>query len=117
MKKLITLGFFALALLLSTQNGFAQDEKYKTIENNVKAYTVELKKTFSLDENQSAVLERAILSKEKGYYDLANNTSNTVNVTEIKSRIDSQFKKVLLKVVSEDEFNQINTWLNKHSAK
>jgi len=111
MKKLITLGFFALTLFVGTQNTFAQDEKLKNIEETVKGYTVELQKTFSLDDNQTAVLQRALISKEKGYYKLANNSSENINKAQVNQRIDNQYKKVVLKVISEDTFSKINTWL------
>ena len=111
MKKLITLVCFSLALLLGTQNGFSQDDKYKIIEENVKAYTLELKKSLNLDSNQTAVVERAILMKEKGYYDIENNTNQNLNKAEIKSNIDNKFKKVLLKVLSEDQFSDLNNFL------
>lgn len=108
MKKLITLTFFAFAMLLSTANGFAQDkkeihkvafEKTETLRKNIKFNTLvqdEVYEVFKQYETNMAVAKKN-LSEGK--------TVTSADFEKIKSTLNSKIKALL----TEEQFDVYKT--------
>lgn len=111
MKKLITLCFFAMALLLGTQNGFAQDEKYEPLKEDAKVLAKELKKIMGLDDIQTKVVARALFAKSKGSLDISESGEEVRNPAQNQEKIEANYKTSLLKVLTDEQLVQMSTYL------
>ena len=112
MKKLITLCFFAMALLLGTQNGFAQDEKYEPLKEDAKVLAKELKKIMGLDDSQTKVVARALFAKSKANFDISESNEEVRNPAQNQERIEANYKTSLLKVLTDEQLDRMNTYLS-----
>lgn len=112
MKKLLTLCFFAIALLLGTQNGFAQDEKYEPLKEDAKVLAKELKKIMGLDDAQTKVVARALFAKSKATLDSAESSDAIRNPAQNEEKIESNYKRSLLKVLTDDQLVEMENYLS-----
>lgn len=117
MKKFISLCFFALALMLGTQTADAQD-KIKMMEEQVKVESQELTKLLGLDENQSAMVWRALMVKEKATMEMAHKgVSDASKKAQLQDKIDMNFKSMMLDVLSEEQFVQYSKYISEQKSK
>ncbi len=113
MKNLLTLCFFAFALLISSQDSFAQ-EKYKAIDEMVKIETKDLTKILGLDNDQAAMVARTLYAKEKAYVDLDENTAiDKKQYAETKAKVDMNFKSKMMQILTEEQFTAYSSYLGK----
>ena len=111
MKKLITLCLFALAMICVTQTAEAQ-QKEKLMEEQVKVESVELQKLLGLDENQTAMVWRALMVKEKAAMEASHKGMVTPEeVQKYNDKIDMNFKQMLMEVLTEEQFAKYSEYL------
>lgn len=111
MKKLITFCLFAFALLIGTQNTFAQ-EKYKQLEESAKIEAQDLKKILVLDEDQTAMVFRTIYSKKRFYADkLSEKSLDPKEAMTLQRQIDMNFKEKMLQILTEEQFAKYSAHL------
>ena len=117
MKKLITLCFFALAVIFGIQSAEAQ-QKEKLMEEQVKIESMELQKLLDLDENQTAMVWRALMVKEKAAMEMAHKgiTSNE-DVQKYTDKIEMNFKEKLISVLTEEQFAKYSEYLAEKKTK
>lgn len=112
MKKRITLCLFAFAMFIGIQNSFAQ-EKYKTIEETAKIESQDLTKILSLDENQTALVFRAIYSQKRFYADkLTDKNLDPKEAMALQNKADLNFKEQMLQILSEEQFAKYSAHLS-----
>lgn len=111
MKKLITFCIFAFAMLIGTQNTVAQ-EKYKNLEESAKIESQDLNKVLSLDDNQTAMVFRAIYSQKRFYADkLSDKSLDPKEATAMQNKIDMNFKEQMLQILTEEQFEKYSAHL------
>lgn len=102
----------AFALLATTQTLQAQDEKQSISAENFKDLASDLQTELNFNENQIAVIQRALTAFQKAEIELNMNKAN-MNATEIKDfqkRYRRNFESVLSEVLTEDEYIQFKKW-------
>ena len=95
--------FLMLAISLASISGFAQSQEYSSIEE-VKKLNFELFEEIGLDENKMNHVCRAIYSAQKKASYLAEN-----GVSPNKEKLDLEFKSLLLRGLSEEEFKKFES--------
>ena len=117
MKKIVTLTLIALALVCNTTTAWSQD-KYKNLDESAKRQSAELTKVLNLDDNQAALVWRAIYSRDKAYVeDLSQKDMSLDENSKLKSKIDNTFKSNMMKILSEEQFKTYTNWLSKQKMK
>ena len=112
MKRIITLCFFAFAFMICTHNAGAQN--VKDIDQYSQAQSQEVKKLLNLNEAQTQVVWRAFYARAKGYMEGVDGKDlSNKSVQATKERIDGNFKRTLLRVLSQEQMTQLNSWLAK----
>ena len=92
-----------LVVFLVSLSNFAQSQQYSSIEE-VKKLNYELFEEIGFDENQMNHVCRAIYSTQKRASYLAEN-----GVSPNKEKLDQQFKSLILRVLSEEEFKKFES--------
>ncbi|MBT3560216.1 MAG: hypothetical protein HN773_06695 [Flavobacteriaceae bacterium] len=92
-----------LVIFLISLSNFAQSQQYSSIEE-VKKLNYELFEEIGFDENQMNHVCRAIYSTQKRASYLAEN-----GVSPNKEKLDQQFKSLILRVLSEEEFKKFES--------
>ena len=95
--------FLMLAISLASVSGFAQSQEYSSIEE-VKKLNFELFEEIGLDENKMNHVCRAIYSSQKKASYLAEN-----GVSPNKEKLDLEFKSLLRRGLSEEEFKRFES--------
>ena len=95
--------FLMLAISLASISGFAQSQEYSSIEE-VKKLNFELFEEIGLDENKMNHVCRAIYSTQKKASYLAEN-----GASPNKEKLDLEFKSLLLRGLSEEEFKKFES--------
>ena len=113
MKKIFTLCLMVFAFLATTQTIHAQDEKQSILEENSKNLVAELQAEFNFTENQTAVIQRALDSKQKADRELSMKKSDmsAQEIKDYKKRVIRNFENLLSEVLTEDEYIQFKRWL------
>ncbi len=103
MKKLITLGFFAMALLFSTQSIVAQER----VEDVAKMQVAKLNDAVQLTGDQQRTLFRVFVAKESGYAkQVKGKDLNNADVAQAKAQIDAAFDKDLKATLTPEQYNK-----------
>ena len=92
-----------IAFTLGSVSNFAQSQEYSSIEE-VKKLNFELFEEIGLDENKMNHVCRAIYSTQKKASYLAEN-----GVSPNKEKLDLEFKSLLLRGLSEEEFKRFES--------
>ena len=92
-----------LVIFLISLSNFAQSQQYSSIEE-VKKLNFELFEEIGFDENKMNHVCRAIYSTQKRASYLAEN-----GVSPNKEKLDQQFKSLILRVLSEEEFKKFES--------
>ncbi len=92
-----------IAISLVSLSSFAQSQQYSSIEE-VKKLNFELFEEIGFDENQMNHVCRAIYSMQKRATYLAEN-----GVSPSKEKLDQQFKAVILRALSEEDFKKFES--------
>ena len=92
-----------IAISLVSLSSFAQSQQYSSIEE-VKKLNFELFEEIGFDENQMNHVCRAIYSTQKRASYLAEN-----EVSSNKEKLDQQFKSLMLRVLSEEDFKKFES--------
>ena len=92
-----------LVVFLVSLSNFAQSQQYSSIEE-VKKLNYELFEEIGFDENQMNHVCRAIYSTQKKASYLAEN-----GVSPNKEKLDQEFKSLILRVLSEEEFKKFES--------
>ena len=92
-----------LVIFLISLSNFAQSQQYSSIEE-VKKLNYELFEEIGFDENQMNHVCRAIYSTQKRASYLAEN-----GVSPNKEKLDQQFKSLILRVLSEEDFKKFES--------
>ncbi|MEH6535431.1 MAG: hypothetical protein V7719_03490 [Psychroserpens sp.] len=101
MKKIITLCFFAMALIFSTQNATAQNTL--EISKVASAKTKELRKTLKFDKEKMDVVFRAYQDYGKAYKKISKNLEgNKDRLDKINRVLDEKLKTIL----TEEQFDR-----------
>ena len=95
--------FLIFAFLTASFAGFTQSQEYTSIEE-VKKLNFELFEEIGLDENKMNHVCRAIYSTQKKASYLAEN-----GVSPNKEKLDLEFKSLLLRGLSEEEFKRFES--------
>ena len=113
MKKIITLCFFTFALFGGMQTINAQDS-FNMVEEQVKIDSKELTKLLNLDDNQSALVWRSMLAKERAYFKKVNGVDpNEPNLVKIKDKINTTYHSKMAEILTEAQYEKFKTWLVK----
>jgi len=109
----------AFALLATTQTLQAQDEKQNILQENSKDLVTELQTELNFNENQIAVIQRALSAFQKAENELNANKSNmtTQEIKDFQKRYRRNFESVLSEVLTEDEYIQFKRWYKTRSKK
>ncbi|NCT17476.1 MAG: hypothetical protein COZ75_07670 [Flavobacteriaceae bacterium CG_4_8_14_3_um_filter_34_10] len=103
MKKIITLGFFAIALFFSTQTISAQER----VEDIAKLQVAKLSEAVQLTGEQQRTLFRVFVAKESGYAkQIKGKDLNNTDVAKAKTAIDATFEKELKAVLTAEQFKK-----------
>lgn len=103
MKKIITLGFFAIALFFSTQSIYAQER----VEDVAKLQVAKLSEAVQLTGEQQRTLFRVFVAKESGYAkQIKGKDLNNADVAKAKTTIDTNFEKELKAVLTAEQFKK-----------
>ncbi len=108
MKKIITLCFFAFALVLGTQtmNGQSKDD----INNLALAKTQELKKSIKFNSETENEVYHAYLTYEKKMYSVNEHIANGKTVTEEdKAKVEALLTDRLKQIFTEEQYEQYLT--------
>jgi hypothetical protein len=117
MKKLITLCLFAFTFILGTPTLVAQEQD-KVIDENAKIQSSELQKILGLDDDQTAMVWRAIYSTQKIYIEHVNGKDqNDQSVADLKAKADLNFKSQMVKILTEEQFAKYSDYLAKNNSK
>ena len=95
--------FLLLVIFLVSLSNFAQSQQYSSIEE-VKKLNFELFEEIGFDENQMNHVCRAIYSTQKRASYLAENGASSN-----KEKLDQQFKSLMLRVLSEEDFKKFES--------
>ena len=113
MKRIVTLTLITLALVFNTTTSWSQD-KYKNLDESAKRQSAELTKVLDLDNNQAALVWRAIYSRDKAYVeDLSQKDLALDENAKLKSKIDNTFKSNMMKILTDEQFKTYTSWLSK----
>ena len=99
MKKIITLGLFAFAMLLGTQSITAQNS-LEGIKAEAEKKTESLKKLINLEEDQMNDVYKAFVAMGKRKLSLENET----NTEETLKRIESNFESKMKSILTQEQF-------------
>jgi len=103
MKKIITLGIFAIVLLFSTQSATAQER----VEDIAKMQVAKLSEAVQLTGDQQRTLFRVFVAKESGYAkQVKGKDINNAEVAQAKAQIDANFEKELKATLTPEQFNK-----------
>ena len=105
MKKLLTLCFFAVALLLGTQSITAQNLS-ESPEAVAKEKTHRLSQEIGLNGDQQRAIWRAFLSREKAKLEIARGTFSDEEVNNINKKVDDNFHVVMQENLSEEQYSK-----------
>ncbi len=92
-----------IAISLVSLSSFAQSQQYSSIEE-VKKLNFQLFEEIGFDENKMNHVCRAIYSMQKRATYLAEN-----GVSPSKEKLDQQFKAVILRALSEEDFKKFES--------
>ena len=116
MKRILTLCLLAFTMVIGMQSMMAQ-EKYKVMDKEVQMEAQDLKKILNLDNEQTALVARTIYVKEKSYRDVATNTTlDKKEATDLKTKIDMNFKARMMEILSEEQFATYSDYLAKKTS-
>ncbi len=103
MKKIITLGFFAIVMLFSTYEITAQER----VEDIAKMQVAKLNDAVQLTGDQQRTLFRVFVAKESGYAKQVKgkDLSNT-EVSQAKANIDDTFEKNLKATLTPEQYKK-----------
>ncbi|MBT8254571.1 MAG: hypothetical protein HKN00_04790 [Flavobacteriaceae bacterium] len=117
MKRIFTIGLFALTLLFGTTTAQAQ-EKYKVMDEVIKAEAQDLQKILDLDNEQTALVARTIFARAKSLDDVETNSKmNEKEKTEMKAKIEMNFKSRMTDILDENQFAQYSAYQAKKKSK
>ncbi len=117
MKKIIALCLFTFVMLMGTQNTVAQ-EKYKNLEESSKIESQNLKKVLILDDDQTAMVYRAIYAQKLFYaQNLSNKELSVEQSTQIKEKVDMNFKSKMIQILTEEQFAKYSAYLSEKVTK
>lgn len=103
MKKIITLGLFAIVLLFSTQSAVAQER----VEDIAKMQVSKLNDAVQLTGDQQRTLFRVFVAKESGYAkQVKGKDLNNADVAQAKAQIDATFEKDLKAALTAEQYNK-----------
>ena len=108
MKKLITLCFFTMALLLGTQSISAQ-EVLESPEVIAKEKTFKLTQEFGLDKTQSEIVWRAFLGREKAKQEISQGSFSEAEIKNINSKADKNFYTLMENALNDQQIMKFKT--------
>lgn len=105
MKKLLTLSFLVIALVLGTHKTIAQDTKSHP-EVIAKEKTNKLTQEFGLDANQQRLVWRTFMAREKVKKEIENKSLSKKEIKEIYLKVDENFHNTMQKYLNEEQYKK-----------